>query len=325
MKQDEIIKLENKINNDYKNIVGITVLKDGKLEYENYFNGCNSSSTIHIYSVTKSIISVLIGIAIDKGYIKSIDQKILDFFPEYIVKDKDTTIQNITLKDMMTMTTPYKHEVDPYIEYLTSNDFAQFALDSIGGKSRIGDFRYAPLVGPDILSAIIVRVTKKSVLDFAKEYLFSPLEINVDKNIVFNSQEEQFAFYEATNISGWVVDKTGLNTAGWGLTLTARDMAKIGQLYLNKGIYNNKQVVSTKWIEESTKEHSRWEEVNLPYGYLWWINNGEEHGYTAIGDGGNIIYVNVDKNIVVSIASIFEANVTDRIEFIKKYIEPIFF
>ncbi len=325
MKQDEIIKLENKINNDYKNIVGITVLKDGKLEYENYFNGCNSSSTIHIYSVTKSIISVLIGIAIDKGYIKSIDQKILDFFPEYIVKDKDTTIQNITLKDMMTMTTPYKHEVDPYIEYFTSNDFAQFALDSIGGKGRIGDFRYAPLVGPDILSAIIVRVTKKSVLDFAKEYLFSPLEINVDKNIVFNSQEEQFAFYEATNISGWVVDKTGLNTAGWGLTLTARDMAKIGQLYLNKGIYNNKQVVSTKWIEESTKEHSRWEEVNLPYGYLWWINNGEEHGYTAIGDGGNIIYVNVDKNIVVSIASIFEANVTDRIEFIKKYIEPIFF
>ena len=102
-------------------------------------------------------------------------------------------------------------------------------------------------------------------------------------------------------------------------------MAKIGQLYLNKGIYNNKQVVSTKWIEESTKEHSRWEEVNLPYGYLWWINNSEEHGYTAIGDGGNIIYVNVDKNIVVSIASIFEANVTDRIEFIKKYIEPIFF
>ena len=313
MKQDEIIKLENKINNDYKNIVGITVLKDGKLEYENYFNGCNSSR------------SVLIGIAIDKGYIKSIDQKILDFFPEYIVKDKDTTIQNITLKEMMTMTTPYKHEVDPYIEYFTSNDFAQFALDSRGGKGRIGDFRYAPLVGPDILSAIIVRVTKKSVLDFAKEYLFSPLEINVDKNIVFNSQEEQFAFYEATNISGWVVDKTGLNTAGWGLTLTARDMAKIGQLYLNKGIYNEKEIVSRKWIEDSTKEHSRWEEVNLPYGYLWWINNGEEYGYTDIGDGGNIIYVNVDKNIVVSIASTFEDNVTDRIEFIKKYIEPIFF
>ena len=324
MNQDKVMKLENKINNDYKNIAGVVVLKDGKLEYENYFNGCNSSSTIHIYSVTKSIVSVLIGIAIDKGYIKSINQKILYFFPEYIVKDKDVTIQNVTLKDMMTMTTPYKHEVDPYIEYFTSNDFTQFALDSIGGEGRIGDFRYAPLVGPDILSAIILRATKKSVLDFAKEHLFSPLQINVEKNIIFNSQEEQFAFYEATNISGWVVDKTGLNTAGWGLTLTARDMAKIGQLYLNKGTYNKKEIVSTKWIEESTKVHSRWEELNLYYGYLWWINDGKEHRYAAIGDGGNVIYVNTYKNIVVSIASLFEPNVTDRIEFIKEYIEPIF-
>ena len=324
MKQDKVMKLENKINNDYKNIAGITILKDGKLEYENYFNGCNSSSTIHIYSVTKSIVSVLIGIAIDKGYIKSINQKILDFFPEYIAKDKDVTIQNVILKDIMTMTTPYKHEVDPYIEYFTSNDFTQFALNSIGGQGRIGDFRYAPLVGPDILSAIIVRTTKMSVLDFAKEHLFSPLQINVDKNIVFNSQEEQFAFYEATNISGWVVDKTGLNTAGWGLTLTARDMAKIGQLYLNKGTYNGTEIVSTKWIEESTKVHSIWEELNLSYGYLWWINDGKEHGYAAIGDGGNVIYVNTYKNIVVSIASLFEPNITDRIEFIKAYIEPIF-
>ena len=324
MKQDKVIQLENKINNDYRNIAGVVVLKDGKIVYENYFNGCSSTSTIHVYSVTKSIISVLIGIAIDKGYIKSIGQRILDFFPDYIVKDGEETIQNVTLKDIMTMTTPYKYEVDPYIEYFTSNDFTQFALDSIGGQGRIGDFRYAPLVGPDILSSILVRATKKSVLDFAKENLFSPLGINIEGNIVFYSEEEQFAFYEATNISGWVVDKTGLNTAGWGLTLTARDMAKIGQLYLNKGVYNGREIVSINWIEESTKEHSRWEELNLLYGYLWWINNGKEDGYAAIGDGGNVIYVNTDKNIVVSVASLFVPNVTDRIEFIQEYIEPMF-
>jgi CubicO group peptidase (beta-lactamase class C family) len=81
MKQDKVIELENKINNDYKNIAGITVLKDGKIEYENYFNGCNSESTIHVYSVTKSIVSILIGIAVDNGYIESIDQKIR-FIPE---------------------------------------------------------------------------------------------------------------------------------------------------------------------------------------------------------------------------------------------------
>lgn len=120
------------------------------------------------------------------------------------------------------------------------------------------------------------------------------------------------------------MDGFGINTAGWGLTLSPMDMAKIGQLYLDDGIYNGKQIVSTKWIKESTKEHSRWKKLNLPYGYLWWIDNEKEHTFAAMGDGGNVIYVNKDKNIVVSIASLFKPNVTDRLEFIKEYIEPIF-
>ena len=142
--------------------------------------------------------------------------------------------------------------------------------------------------------------------------------------LLLNSKDKQLAFNKATNISGWVNDKTGINTAGWGLTLSPMDMAKIGQLYLDDGIYNGKQIVSTKWIKESTKEHSRWKKLNLPYGYLWWIDNEKEHTFAAMGDGGNVIYVNKDKNIVVSIASLFKPNVTDRLEFIKKYIEPIF-
>ena len=142
--------------------------------------------------------------------------------------------------------------------------------------------------------------------------------------LILNSKDKQLAFNKATNISGWVNDKTGINTAGWGLTLSPMDMAKIGQLYLDDGIYNGKQIVSTKWIKESTKEHSRWKKLNLPYGYLWWIDNEKEHTFAAMGDGGNVIYVNKDKNIVVSIASLFKPNVTDRLEFIKEYIEPIF-
>ena len=142
--------------------------------------------------------------------------------------------------------------------------------------------------------------------------------------LLLNSKDKQLAFNKATNISGWVNDKTGINTAGWGLTLSPMDMAKIGQLYLDDGIYNGKQIVSTKWIKESTKEHSRWKKLNLPYGYLWWIDNEKEHTFAAMGDGGNVIYVNKDKNIVVSIASLFKPNVTDRLEFIKEYIEPIF-
>ena len=324
MKQDKVRKLEDKINKDYNNITGIVVLKDGKIQYENYFNGCSSESTIHVYSVTKSIVSILIGIAIDKGYIKSVDQKVLDFFPNYIVKKREKSIQNITLKNLITMTAPYKYIIPPYIKYFTSNDMVNFSLNYLGGLGKIGKFKYTPLIGPDILSGILVNATGKSLLDFARENLFTPLGINIDGNIRFNSKEEQLAFNNATNISGWVVDSCGINTAGWGLALSPMDMAKIGQLYLDAGIYNGKQIVSTKWIKESTTEHSRWKKLNLPYGYLWWINNDIEDGFAAMGDGGNVIYVNKDRNIVVAITSLFKRNVTDRIDFIKNYIEPIF-
>ena len=324
MKQDKVRKLEDKINKDYNNIAGIVVLKDGEIQYENYFNGCSRESTIHVYSVTKSIVSILIGIAIDKGYIKSVNQKVLDFFPDYIVKKREKSIQNITLKNLITMTAPYKYIIPPYIKYFTSNDMVNFSLDYLGGLGKIGKFKYTPLIGPDILSGILANVTGQSVLDFARENLFTPLGINIYGNIRFNSKEEQLAFNNATNISGWVVDSCGINTAGWGLTLSSMDMAKIGQLYLDGGIYNGKQIVSRKWIEESTTEHSRWKKLNLPYGYLWWINNDIEDGFAAMGDGGNVIYVNKDRNIVVAITSLFKRNVTDRIDFIKNYIEPIF-
>ena len=324
MKQDKVRKLEDKINKDYNNIAGIVVLKDGEIQYENYFNGCSRESTIHIYSVTKSIVSILIGIAIDKGYIKSVDQKVLDFFPNYIVKKREKSIQNITLKNLINMTAPYKYIIPPYIKYFTSNDMVNFSLDYLGGLGKIGKFKYTPLIGPDILSGILANVTGQSVLDFARENLFTPLGINIYGNIRFNSKEEQLAFNNATNISGWVVDSCGINTAGWGLTLSSMDMAKIGKLYLDGGIYNGKQIVSRKWIEESTTEHSRWKKLNLPYGYLWWINNDIEDGFAAMGDGGNVIYVNKDRNIVVAITSLFKRNVTDRIDFIKNYIEPIF-
>ena len=98
-------------------------------------------------------------------------------------------------------------------------------------------------------------------------------------------------------------------------------MAKTGQLYLSNGIWNHKQIVSAKWINESTKEHSRCETHNLPYGYLWWIH---KDGFAAMGDGGNTIYVNKEKNMVISIASLFRPKAKDRMELIQKYIEPLF-
>ncbi len=326
MNQEKVTELENKINNDYSNIAGMVVLKDGKILYENYFNECNATSRIHVYSVLKSIISLLIGIAIDKGYIKSVNQKVLDLFPAYTVKRREKTIQNVTLKDLLTMTAPYKYKFAPYtyIKYFMSDDWVKFSLDLLGGKGHIGEFRYTPLVGPDILSGILVKATGQSVFDFATENLFSPLGITVESNVILHSAKEQSAFNKSTSISGWVSDQTGINAAGWGITLSPMDMAKIGQLCLDGGMWNGKQIVSSEWINESTKEHSRWEKINLPYGYLWWIIDSKEHACAAMGDGGNVIYFNTKKKIVISIASLFVQNAKDRIELIKEHIEPIF-
>jgi CubicO group peptidase (beta-lactamase class C family) len=100
-------------------------------------------------------------------------------------------------------------------------------------------------------------------------------------------------------------------------------MAKIGQLYLNGGTWDGERIVSARWIDESTREHSRCAQWgNLAYGYLWWLVDGDS--YAALGDGGNAIYVNSGKGLVVSIASLFVPNAKDSIELIKRYIEPFF-
>ncbi len=320
--QRKKILLEKIINSSYNNITGIIVLKNGETLYENYYNGYTANNTSHVFSVTKSIISILIGIAIDKGYIKSINQKVLDFFPDYTVKRGEKTIQSVTIKDMLTMTAPYKCKSEPYAKVFASDSWIKAGLDLLGGKRQNGEFRYSPIVGTHILSGILVKATGQSVLNFARENLFSPLEINVEHNVVLQNKEEHLAFSKDKNVSGWVVDPEGINTAGWGLTLTPMDMAKIGQLYLSNGIWKDKQIIPAWWIDESIKEHSQG--GKLSYGYLWWIIDDKEHIYAALGQGGNAIYVNTKKKMVVSIASILKPYAKDSLKLIKDYIEPIF-
>lgn len=108
-----------------------------------------------------------------------------------------------------------------------------------------------------------MKTTGQTVFDFARENLFGPLGITVERSITFQSKEEQFAFNKATDISGWVSDPAGVNSAGWGLTLSPADMAKIGQLYGRRVWVQTDRF--QEWVEESTKEHSRWKEENA----LW--------------------------------------------------------
>lgn len=320
MNQLNIAALESAIRSDYSNIAGIVVLKNGEKIYERSFYGYTSDTAFHVFSVTKSVLSVLIGIAIDKGLIKSLDGKVLDFFPEYTPKRGEKTAQLVTLRDMITMTAPYKYKSAPYTKYFSSESWVKSALDLLGGKGAIGEFRYTPLIGPDILSGILTRVTGQTVLEFARENLFFPMGIEVSERIVFAGKEEQLSIMKEHHKSGWVADPQDVNTAGWGLFLTAGDMAKIGQLYLNRGVWDGRRIVTAEWIDESTATHSRWGE--LRYGYLWWIIDEKERSFAALGDGGNAIYVNPKKDLVVAVASLFKPTAKDRIDFIKRFVEP---
>ncbi len=322
MDQRKKVLLEKLINSSYNNTAGLIVLKNGKTLYENYFNEYTAANAVHVASVTKSIFSALIGIAIGNGQIESMDQKVLEFFPNYTINRGEKTIQRVTIKNMLTMTAPYKYKSEPYEQFFASDNWIKFALDLLGGRGQIGEFTYSAIIGTHILSSILIKATGQSVFDFATENLFSPLGIQVGNNVVLQNKEEQLAFFKDKNVSGWVADQQGVNPAGWGLTLTPMDMAKIGQLYLDGGLWKDKQIIPAWWIDESTKEHSRW--GKLSYGYLWWILDDKEHIYAALGDGGNVIYVNTKKKMVVSIASLFVPHAKDRIKLIKEYIEPMF-
>lgn len=311
-------RIEEEIKSNHKNIMGIVVQEKSNVIYENYLNGSNKENTIHIASVTKSITSILIGIAIDKGYIKSVNQKVLEFFPDYKTKRGEHTIQDICIKDLLTMTAPYKYKSEPYTKVFTSNDWTKASLDLLGGKGQIGDFKYST-IGTHILTGIIGKATGMTVRFFADKFLFEPLGILCPDNRSIINKEDYMSFLKGLTTSGWVADNQAVNTGGWGIALKTEDLVKIGSLYLYEGKCNGKQIISSKWIKESTIKHSQMKD--LSYGYLWWVIDRIEHAaYTAIGDGGNIIYVCPKEEIVVGITASFKPRAKDRIEFIEEFI-----
>lgn len=323
MNPDSIKAFEQTIRRKYNNITGILVQKDGETRYERYFHGFAAEHAVHVYSVTKSIVSALIGIALEKGYLKSVEQNVLDFFPDYPVLPGEKTIQNVTIQHLLTMTAPYKYKTEPYMQFFTSQNPIQDALDLLGGDKQIGVFNYSAIGGTHILSGILSQATGQSALDFALEHLFAPPGIQGMQHIVLRSKREHRAVMNDRNTRGWVADPQGNNFASWGLFLTPREMAKLGQLYLDGGVWEGRQVVPAQWVAESTAEHSRAVDYgNLAYGYLWWVIDAES--FAAVGDGGNVIYVNTKKRMVVSIASRMAPHVQDRIRWIKTEIEPLF-
>lgn len=312
----KLAELEPAITSEYSNINGIVVVRNGYIAYEQYFNGYGPEDAHHVASVTKSILSALIGIAIDAGYIRSVDQKVLDFFPEYVPGAADRQKREITLRHLLTMTAPYPFEDwrEPLDKLCMQPDWIKYTLDMLGQGGSIGAFKYST-AGAHLLSAILTRSTGQSAREFANERLFKPLGMQE----IPDYEMKAFGFDDlfGKDVKGWVHDPHGNSTGGWGLTLTPRDMARFGLLYLNRGMWDHRQVVPAAWVAASTATNPN------HYGYLWWLR--EEDGvsaYMALGDGGHVICCIPEKDLVVAIASEFVMNPRDRWELIKEHIIP---
>ena len=305
------------------NIRQIVAYKDNILEIEEYREGFSKEDTMNVMSVTKSITSLLIGIAIDKGFIKSVDDKVMNYYKDvYTHKRGEKTIYDITIQHILTMTAPYKGKSEPWKKVCTSNDWTLSILDFLGGRNGItNEFRYHTL-GTQILLGIIRIASGMNVLEFANEYLFKPLGIEPRLNANCRSKEDQFTYLMNKENHGkvWFMDPTDMPTAGWGLSMSAYEMAQVGLLVLNNGVYNGIRVISEKYLNEMTQSYISldYKFGNQDYGYLWWLPHRNSDVIAAIGDGGNVIYINKKHNIVVAVTVYFKPIVFDRVEFIEK-------
>ena len=309
------------------NICQICMMRDGQIIYEDCWRGFGLSDAAHVMSVTKSIMALLVGIAIDKGHISDEGCKVLDFFPDFKPKRGEKTAAEVTLRHLLTMTAPYKYRSEPWTKVCTSGDWTLAALDLLGGRAGItGEFKYATL-GIQILAGVIENATGEKCIDFANRHLFAPLGIPVHKAHGDSSKEDQlnYVMSKAPRDNEWYTDPKGVVTAGWGLTLSARDMARIGSMVASGGEYGGKRIVSSKWIEMMTTPHIQLgrDFGDMRYGYLWYRPSDDRNVCVASGDGGNLIYVDRDNGIAVGVTGIFKPRIFDRIDFVEKHMLPI--
>jgi CubicO group peptidase (beta-lactamase class C family) len=279
-----LVDMMTSIQKKSYHIDSVSIVRNGYMVVDAYFYPFSKDQKHIIHSCTKSIMSALIGIAIDKGYIKNIDQPIVEIFSDRDFLNLNELKKSITLENLLTMASGLKCR-DSYLygwvglqEMMDSNDWAQYVLDLPMVEAPGEKFEYCNGVS-FLLSVIIQQSTNMKTLEFASKNLFGPLGI--------------------TDV-GWRTSPQGIDI-GWGrMWLKAHDMAKIGWLYLNKGRWENKQIVPTAWVEQSTRGHV---DATLfdQYGYQWWIDSAGF--YMAVGYKGQFIFVVPDKNMVAVFTS----------------------
>ena len=315
---------ENKGNES--NICQICAIKGGEIICDDSWRGFTADDPVNVNSVTKGVMALLAGIAVDRGCIGSVDDKVIDYFPGYQVKRGEKTIYDVTIKHLLTMTAPYKYRSEPWTKVCTSDDWTKAALDLLGGRAGItGEFKYATL-GIQILAGLIENAMGEKCIDIANEMLFAPLGIPAHTIHGTSSKEDQFDFFmnKGPRKNEWYSDPKDTVTAGWGLCSTGKDLARLGAMVLNNGSFGGRQILSSDWIEQMLTPRLKLGERfgNMQYGYLWYKPYEDREVYAAIGDCGNIIYINREEDAAVGITGTFKPLIFDRVEFIEKHVLP---
>ena len=280
---------------ELETIKGLLVVKNGKLIAEGYFNGGSVDEMFDRASATKSFTSALVGIALDQGCLSSVDQKMIDFFPEFAGELDDPRKEQITIQDLLQMRGGYPDEeyTPPYMEILYFSDnwhhiphLVDFPLTSEPGT----EFAYSNLTS-HLLGVIVARACDTDLQSFAQQHLFSPINAEV---------------------GDWYPDADDYRLGSMGIFVKARDMAKFGSLFLHGGEYQGDQVISASWVMESLQRYSegikRGGETSskygsfrdLGYGYQWWSAKVGNHNFNyAVGHGGNYIILLDDLDMII--------------------------
>jgi CubicO group peptidase (beta-lactamase class C family) len=263
------------------------VVHDDKLLYERYFNGYDQRSVNTSFSMAKSFASALVGIAIDEGHIKSVDEPITNYIPELLKKDK--RFKSITIRDLLTMSSGIKYEEGGFLPWSEaaddtktyySTDLRELALNSqIEGKA--GQYFEYNNYNPLLVGMILERATGMHVARYLQQKFWRPMGMEADGSWSLDSKENGFEKMES------------------GVNARARDFARFGMLFAKEGNWRGKQLISRGWVEQSTRPDTSMD-PSEDYQYFWWVNtpDGKNH-FSAQGNYGQYIYVAPEKDLVI--------------------------